>query len=498
MRGRELSRNFGHNLACSVHLSVKADMKKLVNAKMIRTFAQQDARTPKKYRDTLLRRFSLVAFLSLVWGLFLNTLAAQATWTEGKSMLISQWDVANVLLQNGKLLVIDSGARSAELYDPVAGTWTATTGMAGFRVHHSTTLLPNGKVLVAGGWDNNYLATAELYDPDTGTWTTTGSMHQAREYHAAILLPDGNVLVVGGIPFFGGETATAELYNPTTETWTFAGSLNAARNSALSVLLPDGRVMIAGGYTTNGFILDSTELYDPLSKTWTRAGSLHDARLGWSGLYHATATLLATGKVLVAGGHNDSVSATSAISSAEIFDPATATWSITTPLPGPRAEHTATLLPNGEVLVAGGTDGLNHLATALLYDPASGSWKPTGSLSIARTEHGAALLPNGRILVMAGDADNGLATATTELYDSSMNLSAAAQIEPLLWLAAQPLRGVTLSFSGIPGSTYTVQRRPSISVPWSNVVTITVNGSGIASFAEAKPAANNGFYRTTH
>ena len=119
------------------------------------------------------------------------------------------------MLPNGKVLVAggsnDNSLASAELYDPASGTWTTTGSLANARYFHTATLLPNGKVLVAGGYSaGSYLASAELYDPASGTWTATGSLADARRFHTATLLPNGKVLVAGGSG--GGYLASAELY----------------------------------------------------------------------------------------------------------------------------------------------------------------------------------------------------------------------------------------------------------------------------------------------
>ena len=114
--------------------------------------------------------------------------------------------------------------------EPASGCWTATGSLNTARYYHTATLLPNGKVLVVGGWDGfNPFSSAELYDPEFETWTATGSLHTARRLHTATLLPNGMVLVAGGRDSSGQPTVSAELYDPASETWTVTGDLNTAR-----------------------------------------------------------------------------------------------------------------------------------------------------------------------------------------------------------------------------------------------------------------------------
>jgi hypothetical protein len=218
---------------------------------------------------------------------------------------------------------------------------------------HTATLLANGKVLVAGGYGAPNIA--ELYDPATGIWSVTGSLHEGRLEHTATLLTNGKVLVAGG----NSVVASAELYDPATGRWTFTGSLNHGRFEHTATLLANGKVLVAGGIDNADY--RSAELYDPTTGTWTLTGSLTNARIGGH-----TETLLNDGKVLVAG-LGDPV---------ELYDPATGTWSFTGDLNRGRSSFTATLLTNGELLVAGGYPGLfNPLDSAELYEP--GVWVPT-------------------------------------------------------------------------------------------------------------------------
>jgi len=330
------------------------------------------------------------------------------TWTATGSLAHAGFIIQTAtLLPNGKVLVAGSYPvfvyphvlylPGAELYDPASGTWAATgipvTGIGG-----TATLLPNGKVL----------AGAELYDPASGTWSATGSLGTARDDYTVTLLPNGKVLVAGG--FNSVALASAELYDPARGTWSATGRLITARHFHTATLLPNGKVLVAGGADVRGNPLASAELYDPASGTWSATGSLATAR------FLHTETLLANGKVLVVGGEGGDTGGP--LASAELYDPASGTWTTTGSLNTARAfGDTATLLPDGKVLVAGGIDNSTvRLASAELYDPASGTWTATGSLNTARYDHTATLLSNGNVLVAGGSDSSNFSLASAELY----------------------------------------------------------------------------------
>jgi N-acetylneuraminic acid mutarotase len=348
--------------------------------------------------------------------------ATAPAWTPAGSMIEPRTGHSAALLGDGRVLVAGGGGRAtpgsmmvysstlatAELYDPGSGSWTATGSMSGGRILHTATLLPDGKVLVAGGADSigetsvNALASAELYDPSTGFWSATGNMTQARARHTATLLPDGKVLVVGGSGSGSGTDSliSAELYDPSSGTWTATANLIEARTLHTATLLPDGKVLVAGGSGSHGPQLASAELYDPASGSWTAAANMNGERSG------QTATLLSDGRVLVLGG----TSSRGALASAELYDPSSGSWTATGNLIEARTLHTATLLTEGTVLVAGGYGGGSglQLASAELYHPSTGSWTATVKMNAAHAGHTAALLPNGKVLVVGGGA---------ELYD---------------------------------------------------------------------------------
>ena len=185
--------------------------------------------------------------------------------------------------------------------------WTTLSSMNTARALHTATILPNGKVLVAGGSNGNSLNSTELYDPSLNTWIPLSSMNTARDSHTATLLLNGKVLVAGGILNVSGSNPislnSAELYDPSLNTWTTVTSMSTARNSHTATILPDGKVLVAGGllYVSryNSTSLNSAELYDPSLNTWTTITSMSTARNSH------TATILPDGKVLVTGGSND-------------------------------------------------------------------------------------------------------------------------------------------------------------------------------------------------
>lgn len=224
------------------------------------------------------------------------------------------------------------------------------------------------------------------------------------------------MLVVGGkeinYSVFFATRASAELYDPATEKWTQTGSLKYDRHSHTATLLQDGRVLVAGG-RDNLASGATAEIYDPTTGKWTQTGSLKYDRYGH------TATLLQNGKVLIVAGWQllraDYSSISSILGSAELYDPNTGTWTQTVPLNYARLDHTATLLHDGRVLVAGGDGGDSILATAEIYDPATGVWTQTRSLSYGRDTHTATLLDYGAVLVTGG-SDGGTIRTSTEWF----------------------------------------------------------------------------------
>jgi hypothetical protein len=333
--------------------------------------------------------------------------SGSGVWTSVGAMAAARDSHSTTLLPSGKLLVAGGfdGAgnlASAELYDPATGTWSPTGSLATPRRIHTSTLLPSGKVLVTGGYGGG--SSAEIYDPATGAWSPTGSMAASRWLSTSTLLPSGKVLVVGGHGGYG----SAELYEPTTGTWTATGSLNVPRYGHVTVLLSSGKVLVAGGWAVNqqSQIADS-ELYDPATGTWSVTGSLTTPRGNHS------ATLLFSGKVLVLGAYFGSATA-------ELYDPTTGTWSLTGSLTTARSEVATTLLPSGKVLAASGSGGSTTLVGAELYDPATGTWSPAASLLTGRNSATATLLPSGAVLVTGGYNSSTGRVASAEQYDPSV------------------------------------------------------------------------------
>jgi hypothetical protein len=341
--------------------------------------------------------------------LFLPNKVKAQNYVTTSSMNVSRAMHTATLLQNGQVLVVggftndrNTPTSSAELFTPATGAWTNTTGsLAGLPTsEHTATLLPSGKVLIAGGLQSASPSPFYfIYDPSSQAFTS-GFMGNNRRGHTATLLPGGTVLICGGNNNF------PELFDGSIWTTT-AGNLNFGRFNHTATFLPSGKVLVAGGGQP------ISELYDPITGLWTTNGVMRENRVGH------TATLLPSGKVLVVGGSVGLNSPTTPTNTAELYDPATGTWAVTGSMVNPRRYHTATLLPNGKVFVSGGWN-LGFITYGEIYNPATGTWTTDATYSPRRFAGTATLLTNGKVLLAGGDSDSSLLTpalSTAEIYE---------------------------------------------------------------------------------
>jgi len=316
-----------------------------------------------------------------------NPLTSQ--WSSSEVMTTPRSSHTATLLPDGNVLVAGGTGNvaptllsSAEVYSPEAQIqgrfWRAIAPMNFGRQLHTATLLMNGKVLVAGGYGvaGSYydsLASAELYDPMSHTWTNTGSMNSVRRHHAAVLLPNGKVLVAGGYASGNDISYSADLYDPSTGVWTATAPVNTAQSGVRRLsLLPNGKALLTKGfeYVDPGW-RPVGELYDFISESWT----VTDA-MTYGGGYHSS-TLLPDGSVLVTGGYGNAPG-DGYQTTVDVFNPLTGNWSNTNGLLTARKNHTATLLTSGKVLVTGGYQGdCVVLASTEMYHSTSQATPPT-------------------------------------------------------------------------------------------------------------------------
>ena len=309
---------------------------------------------------------------------------------------------------------------SVDIYDPATGKITAAGTMTVGRQQHTAAVMFNGNILIAGGYDDRYLKTMEIYNPADGSFKATTdtngkilNLTTARSGASSVVLKGGNVLIVGG--YNGAILDTGELYSPSSKTIVFTGNMTSTRLHPALVQLSDGAVLIAGGF--NGAFLNSVEAYIPPTSTFNALASMSVAREGH------TATLLSDGRVLITGGCNNAVAerviCDNYLDSAEIWNPSTNTFTATTgKMTTARSEHTATMLPNGKVLIAGGKNAVSVLSSAEIFDPATGLFAATGNLGAARKGHTATALSDGRVLLAGGYFNAPLSSA--EIYSQGV------------------------------------------------------------------------------
>ncbi len=331
-------------------------------------------------------------------------------WAATGSMTTARVRATATLLPSGDVLVaggVPSGTtptNTAELYHPASGTFAATGSMASARTTHTATLLPTaGIVLVAGGIAVNGPSKAETYDPASGTFTTVGAMLQPRTAQTASLLDDDRVLMVGG---FGVPSPTyvaaSEIYDPTTKSFVTTGALAVGRYFHATTTLDDGRILVVGGTTSAGDS-NTAEIYDRVAGTFSPvAGTMKFARSTH------TATLLAGGRVLIAG--QDSIVS-------ELFDPTTMTFSTTGLTVESLQSQNATRLAGGTVLLTGGYVNGDTGSGAEIYDPGTGKFTSTSATLTHRIGSVAALLLSGKVLVAGGYDPDIDPLTSAELYD---------------------------------------------------------------------------------
>jgi hypothetical protein len=328
--------------------------------------------------------------------------------------------------------------------------FSATGSMGANRLNAAAAPLPDGRVLVAGGYTgSSVLSSAEIYDPVTGTFTPTGSMNLERRLASAAPLPDGRVLVVGGYNGIGNPTISAEIYDPATGTFDFTGPMWVARAGTAAAALPDGRVIVAGGVTSS-VLLGAVEVYDPSTGNFTPSGNLSQNRLS------PVAATLPNGRVLVAGGF----SGAAALSSAEIYNPASGTSTPTGSMSQARRDAAAAVRPDGRVLVVGGRD-LGNLSTVEIYDPSSGTFAGTASMSTPRTGPVASPLPNGRTLV-AGGVLTGAPVSSAILYNTDAE-ARATDAEFGQQVVGEPTTSLPVTITNRGSNRLTISGPPAIS-----------------------------------
>jgi len=302
------------------------------------------------------------------------------------------------------------------LQENTAGRVLPTGCLGQPRADHTATLLPDGRVLIAGGMVENgvFLESMELYDPRTGSFQPAGTMSSKRVGHSATLLPSGKVLLAGGMAersFEGGlhsiMSSTADVYDPQTNGVTSAGNMITGREAHEAVPLPNGKVLFIGGYDGRHY-LDTVEIFDPATNKFAPAGKLTEPRGAAVAVLLPASDGRDAGKILVMGGASgESETNRIVLGTAELFDPSTGASAKVGEMTLRRYKHAATVLADGRVLITGGSDDRdwgNMYDSAEIYDPSTHRFTPTSKMISKRFKlpHATVLLKNGKVLVAGG------------------------------------------------------------------------------------------------
>ncbi len=421
--------------------------------------------------------------LCLLLALACQLARAADTFTQTGSLHASYYGHTTTLLHTGRVLAVTrstTGQATAELYNPASGTWEPATAPSSGRYDHNAVMLNSGKVLLVGGYGNaGSLATCLLYNPESDNWSATGSLATARRYATATMLNTGKVLVVGGQNVNGG-LSSAELYNPATGAWTSAGSLSTLRQAGhTATLLPNGNVLLVGGFGTSDY-LSSVQIYNPSTNSWSSGASLAIKRGEHS------ATLLRNGKVLVIGGYS---STGVFLLTSQLYDPITNTWAAQVAIPAGMTGHSVTPLVDGRLLVAGGAipGNVNQASkAAYIYSPSTGGWSGAANFVREKSSHTATILPNGKILVAGGYTDS-TTYDTAEIYESSAAVLESAR--PTITTAAFNSAGKLVitggNFRGTFGSSDGSTKDSSTGYP---IVILRLAGSSTDTYLVPDPA----------
>jgi hypothetical protein len=420
-----------------------------------------------------------IAFLSLAMSF-----AASAATEPAGPMAGGREAFGAAPLADGRALVVGGFGGpglmyTAEIYDPATTTFSTTGSLITPRASPAAAPLPDGRVLVLGGagpGDANHgtlpLASAEIYDPATGVWSVTGSMSVARRVPVALSLPDGRVLVIGG----DTNALTCEIFDPATETFSTTGSLTVGRASFAASVLQDGRVLVVGGVAPV-FGTNLAEVWDPLTGLWSAVGPMAQPRVD------ASATTLQNGTVLVTGGQTG-YSTNIFIAAAELFDPATGTFTDTGSLNQARSEHVAARLPDGRVVIAGGTAADQYASDGVeIYDAALGTWSVVGALTEGRRGHSGVLLADGSLLVAGGFNELSSEIASAEIVDP-VCMASPATISPSSASFTSVTASDIVSVTHVAGCTWRATGAPA----W---LTITSGAQGSGTGAVSYSVADN-------